>query len=64
VEKPYIPSATHAKESLIHYEYRLYASIAAGVLYRDYAAQRCYEETITIFSLCINLKPEAVADGL
>jgi hypothetical protein len=27
-------------------EYRLYARIAAGVLYRDNAAQRCYKETI------------------
>lgn len=44
-ETIYFP-ASRAQDDLTHYEYRLYASMAAGVLYRNYVAQRCYGKTI------------------
>jgi hypothetical protein len=41
----YLATAT-AEHDLILCGYRRYANIAGGVLYRDAAAQRCYEESI------------------
>ena len=40
------PSAARAQDSLTHSEYRLYGSVTAGFLLRNYAAQRDNKETI------------------